>query len=181
MIISTIVQDEIVPYYLHDNPSIIVQYLPLFLTLMAGIFAIYQLRLNHNANYRLKWIEGFRNAVSILISEVNDYTVTLTKIVIEERKNISTQEIKDADTIRFFNTIKSSTRYFNEVLLFLDPNNKEHQEIIKCINVIELACKDSSPKIEDFNTFVGRHFDLLIKLAQAEISKQWKRSRTWKI
>ena len=109
--------------------SYMIQYLPLFITIIAGIIAIYQVRLNHNANYRLKWIEGFRNAVSLLISEVNEYSFTLTKIISDERKGEVDKDCKEDDMIRFQNAIKTSTRYFNEVLLFLDPKNKRHQEL----------------------------------------------------
>ena len=159
--------------------SIIILYTPLFVVIIAGIFAVIQVRLNHNSNYRLKWIEGFRNSISTLICETNDYTVTLTKIIMDERKNKANEEGSKDDMIRFQNAIKNTTKYLNEVLLFLDPKDKKHQEIIKYIDLIEYACKDSSPKVEDFTKSVGQHFDKLINLSQIEISRQWKKSRKW--
>lgn len=162
-----------------DTNSYIIQYLPLFIAIIAGLFAIIQVRLNHNANYRLKWIEGFRNAVSLLLSEVNDYSATLTKIISDERHGLVDKDFNKEDMIRFQNAIKNSTRYFNEVILFLDPKNERHQEIKQSILDIEKACMNSSPNIEDFVESVGQHFDRLINLAQIEISDQWKKSQKW--
>ncbi len=157
--------------------SLIIQYLPLFIVIVAGIFAIIQVRLNHNANYRLKWIEGFRNSISTLICEANDYSVTLTKIIMDGRKeNTKTSE---ADMIRFQNAIRNTTKYLNEVLLFLNPKDKKHQTIIECINNLESACKDSSPEVGNFTKSVGKHFERLVILSQEEISRQWNKSQKW--
>lgn len=156
--------------------SVLNQYLPLIIVIIAGFFALIQVRLNHIANYRLKWIEGFRNAISTLISETNDYTVTLTKIVMDGRKENNTKNI-EPDLIRFQNALKNTVKYLNEVLLFLDPHDIKQKEIINVIDTIELACKDTSPKIEDYTKSVGKHFDKLINLSQIEISRQWKKTR----
>ncbi len=147
----------------------ITQYLPLFIV-VAGIFAIMQVRLNHNSNYRLKWIEGFRNSISTLISEANDYTVTLTKIVKDGIKKNNQAENSGVDMIRFQDAMKSTTKSLNEVLLFLNPLDKKQKEVIECINFIESACKDSSiEKVEDFPKSVGKHYDKLINLSQKNI------------
>lgn len=159
--------------------SLIIQYLPLFIVIVAGLFAIIQVRLNHNANYRLKWIEGFRNSISTLICEANDYSVTLTKIIMDGRKENTNNKTSEADMIRFQNAIKNTTKYLNAVLLFLNPKDKKHQTIIECINNLESACKDSSPKVENFTKSVGKHFDSLVILSQEEISRQWNKSQKW--
>lgn len=160
--------------------KIITQYLPLFIVIIAGIFAIMQVRLNHNANYRLKWIEGFRNSISTLICETNDYTVTLTKIVKDGIKENNQTENSVADMIRFQDAMKSTTKSLNEVLLFLNPLDKKHKEIIECINSIESACKDSSIEpVEDYPKSVGKHYDKLIILSQKEITRQWGKSQKW--
>jgi hypothetical protein len=77
------------------------------------------------------------------------------------------------------NAVKNSTRYMNELLLYLNPEDKNHHNIIECIETIEKECKIQPENMENFTSHIMENFYELIKLGQVEISRQLKESKRW--
>lgn len=152
-------------------------YLPIIIAFIVGLFAIYQVRLNYTSNYRLKWIEGFRESVSTFICEINEFNITVSKIVRDQKRTGIKIDDQHPDMIRFYDSIKNSTLYINQLLLYLDPNETEHKSIISAIMMIESHCKGTDLLKDDLTQIVGKEFDTLLKLSQIEISRQWGKSK----
>ena len=71
-----------------------IRFIPIFAVIIAGLFALFQIRSNNITNARLRWLENFKQLITDFIAEI-------TSIQLKEgiTKNISGTEFEDRKSV----------------------------------------------------------------------------------
>jgi len=133
---------------MYDN--LISNSITILLGLIAGMIALYQIKLNVISNSRIKWIENLRETLSDYLMEIsscNHLKINLYK----ESERIKKQEKGDTEKFldRFYEPyLKSASRVEKlqaKLFLYFNSNNKKHK-------IIESLMIDNFKLIGDLKT-----------------------------
>ena len=136
---------------------------PILIAIIAGIFALKQVKQNVYMSSRVKWVEDYRDLISKYISAVmntsssistyksyeDNYNDILGKMMDGESSSDCNEALDDSRnrTLEWHKTYSENNNkfniYSNKVLLYLDAEAKNHLEIIELINKVDKVFKQN--------------------------------------
>jgi len=149
----------------------------IFLGLLAGMIALYQVKLNIISNSRIKWIETLRETLSEYIMEIS-HCNHLKINLYDEKSRVKNENKEDAFLDKYYVPYKNSAmkaeKLNAKLLLYLNSDKKNHKKI-------ENLLMSNARLIADFETDNRDAMDkniMDIILFSKEIFKlEWKKSK----
>jgi len=166
-------------YLFNSNSSLLMQNgITILLALIAGMIALYQVKLNIFSKARLTWIESLRETISLYCMEVANFSVKKINLF-DERKKIKN---KDADMDIFLDkyyipyelSASKVDKLQTKVLLYLDSNNKEQKKIEDLIlhNIVLLHDREN-----DNHEQINNNIHQIITHSKSIFNKEWNKAK----
>jgi len=161
-----------------ENSQLLNNSFTIFLALIAGLIALYQVKSNIISSARINWIENLRNAISNYTVEISNCGLILTNFL-SESEGKSEEEGKAILKIfykKYEESANKSGVLANKILLYLNSNESEHLKIEKLIEKLDthLHKKDISElNIDQIEADVTE----IISISKGIFKKEWEKSK----
>lgn len=142
--------------------------------------AIAQVKANNISGARIDWIQNLRPLLADLISKTSQLEVVFTKLDkildIEDPEEQTEEEIEEEDALfdQLEKMANENEKIWNQILLFLNKDEKEHSELIKSYQefVINLELRSNKkPIIKQITE------DELIDKSRAVLKTAWEQAK----
>ncbi len=166
----------------------ITQWLPLLVTIVAGIFALSQIKSNNITNARIKWLENLKQVLTDFLSECTILQLKegVSKGIYEKGQKTPVSD----NTLAYLNKINESTIEHLKIIeskhdlikLNLNPKEILHQKLEKLLDdYMELFNKIPEKKTtEDYNALtrkMGAYSDTLVLLIRFIMKLEWEKTK----
>lgn len=160
-------------------------FLPTFLTilvaLIAAFIALYQVKSNNISNARIAWMENLREVLSELCVAFSDSRLTFINMGerIKQARKISPEaadNVLEENYDKFIQSLHKVNKLSNKVFLYLDSDNKTHQELEMIIN--KLGSDLDYEKIEKIEQEqLNKDLDKIIEISKKIFKTEWQKSK----
>jgi len=161
-----------------SSKSSITDYLPIFVALIAGLLALFQVKANIISSARIEWTQNLRKTVSSFLAEVMILNYNLRKVLdlTNAGKNSDAKILYDQQTENF----KKVFEYGNQIKLFL--NNKDETEHTDLQIIIEdyLDKSTHGKDATEIENLEEKQKEIISK-SQDILKKAWEDAKTFKI
>jgi hypothetical protein len=154
----------------------------IFLGLIAGMIALYQVKLNIISNSRIKWIETLRETISEYCMEISNCNILKINLLDENKRLKKNLERKESDNeilldryyIPYSESAKKAEKLHVKIMLYLNSENDYHRKMeslmIKNTTLIRKFEIDNSNELDvNINEMI---------LGSKEIFRiEWKKSK----
>lgn len=166
----------------------ITRWLPLLATLIAGIFALFQIRSNNITNARIKWLENLRRIFTEFLSEcmILQFEEGLAKQITAQD---ASTKVGDS-TLAYLNKINESylehlkiiDSKYHLIKLNLNPKEDLHQKLESLLdNYMRLLNKIPTQKsVGDYYALLQKmspHSDRIVLLIRYIIKLEWEKTK----
>jgi hypothetical protein len=166
----------------------ITRWLPLLATLIAGIFALFQIRSNNITNARIKWLENLRRIFTEFLSEcmILQFEEGLAKQITAQD---ASTKVGDS-TLAYLNKINESylehlkiiDSKYHLIKLNLNPKEDLHQKLESLLdNYMRLLNKIPTQKsVGDYYALLQKmspHSDIIVLLIRYIIKLEWEKTK----
>lgn len=163
-----------------------IRFIPIFAVIIAGLFALFQIRSNNITNARLRWLENFKQLITDFIAEI-------TSIQLKEgiTKNISGTEF-EAQFFKDFNIkmiesyldhLKSIQNKLTLIKLNLNPKEELHLKLndyitvhMNLFNSLPQNKSDEIKKTEIYKKLKDSE-NKLIYIIQRLVKLEWEKTK----
>lgn len=158
--------------------------IPILIALLAGIIALYQVKLNNITSARIRWIESLRLIISKYISELDDLNTRISNVItrVSEGEGLNKVFNEKYDMMR--KSIKTINQLGNQIKLYLNPNENLHSKLESHLDKFE------ERSLKDFHETQMNELKQLsshcINTARDILKKEWDKAsknlfiRAWK-
>jgi len=166
----------------------ITRWLPLLLVILAGFFALSQIRSNNITNARIKWLENLKQVLTDFISESNAFQLKegINIGILKNKQKIEISEYAQS----FINKITENTIEHLKIIeckhylikLNLNPKELLHQKLeILLDNYIEMFYQISVQNtIDEYNDLIlkmSANSDIIILLVRYIMKLEWEKTK----
>lgn len=182
---ANVLQPVLMKYLMNEE---ITRWLPLLATLVAGIFALSQIRSNNITNARIKWLENLKQVLTDFLSEcfILQMKEGLSKGINERGEKAKIPETSMA----YLNKINESTIEHLRIIeskhdlikLNLNPKEDLHQKLETLLdNYMDLFNKIPAQKSTDeYNALLRKmsaHSDTIVLLIRYIMKLEWEKTK----
>jgi hypothetical protein len=166
----------------------ITPWLPLIVVLVAGIFALFQIKSNNITNARIKWLENLKQVLTDFLSEC---TILQLKEGVSKGINEMGQKAEISEiTLLYRNKLNESTIEHLKIIeskhdlikLNLNPKEVLHQKLEELLdNYMKLFNEIPEKKtVEEYNALIRKmesHSDTLVLLSRYIMKLEWEKTK----
>lgn len=150
-------------------------FIPIIVTFIAGILALYQVKANIVSSARIKWSEELRKSISELYPEVLLSILQFKNREINLNKNLTSSEDYYSRYILHltnYNILSSSIK------MLLDLRNPKHKKIIEILEYIDINLnKENITLAHDEN--IEKELKKIVILANEIFYDEWSKSKSF--
>lgn len=149
-------------------------FLSILLALIAGLFAIYQMKLNIITSARIKWNEDLREAFSKLYSSSLEAHAAHKNY--SNASNAGSAANVNQHYAEYINNMSVFNSSANKIIMMLNSNEREHREIEDSISLIDTMLTVSS--IQNV-TQIDIEIELkkIVRNSKVIFKKEWEKSK----
>lgn len=159
------------------SESIITNSVTIFIALLAGMVALYQVKLNVISAARIKWVEDLRETLSLYCCEIEIATNNRLDLL-DARKGKSGEELEDVLDkfyVPYVSASKEVQKLQSKIFLYLDSENSQHKRIEELLHINSLllhrAQGDNRDKIRE-------NILEITKISKFIFKNEWKKSNS---
>jgi len=156
-----------------EEPIWIGYIIPILLGLFAGLIALYQVKLNNLTAAKIKWIESFRDILSLYLTNIDAAAVNYLNMKFIKKNDTNNDEISKKYYEFYENYCISTDLAFQnycKIKLLLNNNKKEHHEFE--LKIDELDGLFDNIKCEEDKSILRNKTAECISLSQKLLSKE---------
>ena len=162
-------------------------WLPLIATLIAGTFALFQIKSNNITNARIEWLEDFKKILTDFLSEcfILQFKVGLVRGIDETKDHkVSNEAANYLSELNksFLDHLKSIEAKYNLIKLNLNPEENINKKLEKLlddyINLLnELAMIKTTQDINAHMRKMDAYSDTIILLNRYIVKLEWEKTK----
>lgn len=162
------------------NSILITNIVTILIALIAGVVAIYQVKLNVISNSRIKWIENLRDTISHYNAEITNLSIQIGNFA-AETKNLSEGSPQYKDFVKehyrnYLELVVVTDKLKNKILLYLNGKEEKHRKIEEHIHLISNKLHKSDVYHINFEE-IEIHQKEIIKNSKEIFKKEWDKSK----
>lgn len=157
-----------------DWNDLLKNFISIFLALLAGLFAIYQMKLNIITSARIKWNEDLRDAFSKLYSSSLEAHAAHRNYL--TAFNASMPANANQHYSEYINNMSIFNASANKIMMMLNSNEREHKDIEDTISLIDSMLTVSSIRTVT-QIDIENELKKIVRNSKVIFKKEWEKSK----
>lgn len=163
------------PWFKLFSITILKAFFTVFLALMGGVIALYQVKANVISSARIKWIEEFKK-------DVSEYTATTHAVIFSYIEYIDAEDTdrKKAYHKKYMEEVTKSVAIRNRILMNLNRKEQYYERIYQIINKIEELTEYKNLEFiadEKNYNIIEKEFNNLSTVTNQVMKQEWEKAK----